>query len=257
MRAAVQWFTALVQAGLETRFLTEQDLLAHATPAVLISSLPKEALAGVFDSAMGSGKMTPETIVVTVTTETLVEHAPPKVIWSCLAAAAERKGLSGAGTISDAEVVTEMLRRSLSAALSLSVITPADVVRQVTPKILMAQFPDALTVKLFEISLSASAMNPVLFVDTLGAEALAKHAPVQVWASLAFAGHAIATGATASNVATGERQVAQPKKPHAEAYEAVSMMVELDDGPKPVIKAVIPEPKPSATKAAKQDQAKS
>lgn len=257
MRAGVQWFTALVQAGLETRFLTEQDVLAHATPAVLIASLPKEALAGVFDSAMGSGKMTPESIIATVTTETLVEHAPLKVLWGCLAAAAEHKGLSGAGAINDADVVTEMLRRSLSAALSLNVITPADVVRQVTPKILIAQFPDALTTKLFEASLTASAMNPVLFVDTLGAEALAKYAPVQVWASLAFAGHAIATGAPAAAVTSGERQATQPKKPQVDAYEAVSMMVELDDPPKPMIKAVIPEPKPAAAKAAKQDQAKS
>ena len=263
MRTSVQWFTALIQAGLETRFLTERDVLAHATPSVLIGALPKDVLAGVFDSALGSGKMTPETILATITTETLVEHAPPSVLWACLASAAERKGLAMAATgVGDVEMITEMLRRGLAAGLSLGVISAADVVRQVTPKILVAQFPDALSVKLFEASLSAGVMNPGLFVETLGDEALAKYAPVQVWACLAGAGYAIATAS-----ATGERDVPPPppaKKPAAELVdEVVSMIIDLEESIKPgileppVVEAKPPTPPTAAAKPRPRDQAKS
>jgi hypothetical protein len=246
MRASVQWFTALVQAGLETRFLTERDVLAHATPAVLIASLPRDVLAGVFDSALGTGKMSPETIVSTVSTETLVEHAPASVVWACLAAAAERKGLatSGGTNVADAATVTEMLRRGLTAGLSLGVLTPADVVREVTPKILLAQFPDALSIKLLEASLTTGAMNPNLVVDTLGAEALAKHAPVQIWACFAVAGYAIATGA---REAAGARDAAPAKKPPAETVDdVVSVLIDLDDTAKPP--AVEAKPRAAETK---------
>jgi hypothetical protein len=250
MRASVQWFTALVQAGLETRFLSERDVLAHATPAVLIASLPRDVLAVVFDSALGSGKMSPESIVSTVSTETLVEHAPPSVVWACLATAAERKGLAthGATEVGDAATVTEMLRRGLTAGLSLGVLTPADVVREVTPKILLAQFPDALSIKLLEASLSSGAMSPNLVVDTLGAEALAKHAPVQIWACVAVAGYAIATGA---REAAGARDAAPAKKPPAETVDDVaSVLIDLDDAAKPAAPAPAdakPKAKPATT----------
>jgi hypothetical protein len=239
MRSGVQWFTALVQAGLETRFLTEKDLLAHATPSVLIASLPRDVLAGVFDSALGSGKMTPESILASVTTETLVEHAPASTTWACLAGAAERKGLASAGatSVADAAGVTEMLRRGLTAGLSLGVLTPADVVREVTPKILLAQFPDTVSVKLFEASLTAGVMNPALVVDTVGIEALAKHAPVQVWAVLAVAGYAISTGAREIHATPG-------RKPPAEVIDDIaSVLVDLDE-------TVKPEPKPADVKPA-------
>jgi hypothetical protein len=269
MRPGVQWFTALVQAGLDTRFVTERDVVAHATPAVMIAALPRDVLAKVFDAGLGSGKMTPESVLATVTTETLVEHTPASVTWACLAAVAERRGIAGAGAPSaaDAALITETLRRAITAGLSLGVITPADIVKEVTPKVLLAQFPDALAVKLLEVSLGGGTLTPALVIETLGAEALAKHAPVQVWACLATAGSAIAAGAatTTAPVATAPApaatapplgakippapKVLTPPKPMPVVEpgdDVLSVLIELDEAPKTVVSETKPVAAPAS-----------
>jgi hypothetical protein len=245
MRAGMQWIAACLEAGLETRVVTERDVLDHVTPAVLVKSLPRDVLTAVFDTALGSGAMSPETVVRAVTPELLVEHAPGNVIWKCLAAGAERAGLAPNAT-PRAEAI-ELVRRSLAAATSLGVVAPADLVRHVTPKVVTHQFPDALTTRLLEASLAAGKMSAELVVETLGLEAIATHAPAHAWACLAAAADAIAAGTRDTSTVAGVAQsvaASAPKKPALEVMDEVaSVLVDLDDSA--VLKPMLIETPPA------------
>jgi hypothetical protein len=177
-----RWFADILQAGLDTRVLAEPDILAHVTPAVLAGSLPKDVLVKLFDAALTSGTISPQAVLKVATPELIAEHVKGPLVWACFVAAAERAGIAK-GT--DDAHARELLRRAVGAGLRETVLMPDDVVRHVDAKVLGHHFPDALTTKLLEVSLAAGKMNPELIVETLGVEAIAKHAPTPVvWACL-------------------------------------------------------------------------
>lgn len=237
------WFADVLRAGLETRVLTEPDVLTHATPAVLIASLPKDVVVKLLDATLATGTMSPEAVVQTATPELLAAHVPEPVIWECLAAAAQRAGFAGDGT-PDAAGAREFLRRALEAALTRGITAPKDVVEDVNAGVLGHHFPDELKTKLLEASLLAGKMNPELILETLGAPAIAQHAPTHVvWACLArtgappragASGDAATAAVTAGTAATATPPppppVKPPGKPSLEILDdAGSVVVELDD----------------------------
>jgi hypothetical protein len=246
------WFADVLRAGLETRVLTEPDVLTHATPAVLIASLPKDVVVRLLDATLATGTMSPEVVIQTATPELLAAHVPGPVIWECLAAAAQRAGFAGDGT-PDAAGAREYLRRALAQALTHGITTPKDVVEDVNASVLGHHFPDELKTKLLEASLLAGKMNPELILETLGVEAIAQHAPTHVvWACLARTGAppragaaaAATTAATATTATTATATTATattatppppplvkpPAKPSLEVLDDVgSVVVELDD----------------------------
>jgi hypothetical protein len=222
-----KWFADVLRAGLETGTLAEPDILAHATPAVLIAALPKDVVVRLFDATLTSGAMTPQAVVQIATPDLLAAHVPPPVIWGCLATAAQRAGFAGDG-VPETAGAREFLRRALEQALVHGVAAPKDVVEDVNAAVL-GHFPDALTTKLLEASLAAGKMTPELVVETLGAEAIARHAPTHVvWACLARTG---APPAGAAAAAPGPAAAPRPAKPSLEILdeEVGSMLVELDD----------------------------
>lgn len=93
-----QWFARMMESGLQHDMFAPQDVLAHATPDVLASHLPPELLGKVLQASLAAGAMTPERVLETVTPEVLAKHIPHDVLWACIAAAAERAGVSGGGT---------------------------------------------------------------------------------------------------------------------------------------------------------------
>lgn len=228
------WFADVLRAGLETRVLTEPDVLTHATPAVLIASLPKDVVVKLLDATLATGTMSPEAVIQTATPQLLAEHVPGPVIWECLAAAAQRAGFAGDGT-PDAAGAREFLRRALEAALAHGITAPKDVVEDVNASVLGHHFPDELKTKLLEASLLAGKMNPELILETLGAPAIAQHAPTHVvWACLARTGAPPRTGASgdaATATATPPPPpVKPPTRPSLEVLDdAGSVLVELDD----------------------------
>ena len=72
-------------------------MLAHATPDVLATNLPAELLSKILASSLAAGAMTPERVLETLTPELLAAHVPHDVLWACIAAAAARAGVTGAG----------------------------------------------------------------------------------------------------------------------------------------------------------------
>jgi hypothetical protein len=245
-----QWIADVLRAGLETHILSEPDILAHATPAVLISSLPKDVVIRLLDATLTTGAMSPEAVVQTATPEILSAHVPPTVTWECLAVAAQRAGFAGDGT-PEAPEAREFLRRALQQALAHGVSAPKDVVEDVNAAVLGHHFPDELKTKLLEASLAAGKMNPELIVETLGVEAITRHAPTDVvWACLARTGAPNGTAARAA--AAGEpKGPLMPPPPEPERSQSAttpppaSVSASSQAAPLPPPPATAAQPTPS------------
>jgi hypothetical protein len=223
-----RWFADVLQAGLDTKLLAEQDILVHVTPAVLAGAMPKDVLVRVFDAALSAGTISPKELVQTANPELIAEHVAPAIVWSCIASASERAGIpeTNGGKPKDEVGARELLRRGLASALSTGVLTPKDVVQHVNAAVI-GHFPEALTTKLLEVSLAAGKMSPELVVETLGVESIAKHAPTGVvWACFVKAGEASATATVAKPTAT-------PTVPRAALEfiddDVASVLVDLED----------------------------
>lgn len=234
----VSWYAELVQAGLDTKIVTEADVLAHATPAVLIKALPRDVLANVFERALTTGAMSPAELVRTASTAALAEHVPEPVLWACLLAAAERAGIPAARPAPDETAARELLRRALASGLSSGQLTAKDIVRHVDARVLAHSLSDALTQKLLEASLAAGTMTPELIVDTVGADGIAAHVPAHVvWACIAAA-------AAPASEAPVKKKLLEPIDD-----DVASVLVDLDDSG--VLKPMIVESKESAAKPGK------
>jgi len=220
-----RWFAEVLHAGLETKILTEQDILSHITPAILAAALPRDVLVRVFDAALSSGTISPKAVVETATAELMAERVPAGVVWGCIAAAAVRAGIPEEKPKDDTGA-REFLRRMLAAALNTGVLAPKDVVVHVNAQVL-GHFPDELATKLLEVSLAAGKLNPEMIMETLGVDAIARHAPTAVvWASFVKAGEAPATTA----VIAGEREA--PRAAISLEFvddDVSSIMVDLED----------------------------
>ena len=92
----------------------------------------------------------------------------------------------------------------LEEGLRLGVLSPADVLRHMTPAVLATDLPSALVASILQAGLDASGFEPDTVVNTLGAEALAEHLPVPLlWACLnEAAGVIIKEGATVRGLTT-------------------------------------------------------
>jgi hypothetical protein len=179
--ARERWFAEVLHAGLDTKVLSEQDILSHATPAVLTAALPRDVMVKVIEATLASGTMSHKAIIDVVSLELLAEKIPPNVVWSAIATASERGGIRD-GIPKDEGPARELVRRTLDAGLKSGVLTAADVVQHVNAQVLVASMPEALTTKLIEASLAAGKMTPELIVDTLGVDNIAKHVSTKtVW----------------------------------------------------------------------------
>ena len=223
-----RWFTDVLEAALETKTLTEQDILAHMTPSVIAKAMPKDVLVRMFESALTSGSISPQAIVAAATPALMAEHVSSEVVWSCLAAAADRAGITDreGGKLRDETNAREFLRRGLASALASGVLTAKDVVESVNARVL-GHLPDALTTKLLEAGLAAGKLSPELVVETLGTEAIAKHAPTPVlWSCFVTAGDA--------SHPSSKEIIAEPPPPRPGTLEVLdddvaSVLVDLED----------------------------
>jgi len=224
-----RWFTDVLEAALETKTLTEQDILAHMTPSVIAKAMPKDVLVRMFESALTSGSISPQAIVAAATPALMAEHVSSEVVWSCLAAAADRAGITDreGGKLRDETNAREFLRRGLASALASGVLTAKDVVESVNARVL-GHLPDALTTKLLEAGLAAGKLSPELVVETLGTEAIAKHAPTSaVWSCFVKAGDA--AGVTAREIIADAPPPPRPGTLEILDDDVASVLVDLED----------------------------
>ena len=244
--ARERWFAEVLQAGLDTRVLSHQDILAHATPAVLSGALPRDVMAKVFEATLASGTMSHRAIVEVVTLGLLAEKVPPTIVWGAIAAAGDRGGIRD-GAPKDEVGVREFVRRMLASALDTGVLVPKDVIAQANPHVLATSLPEALTTKLLEATLAGGKMNPEIIVATIGVDHLAKHISTKVlWAAFVKPGEAPASASDKHGT------IASAPAPKLEVIddEVNNVLVELEGlepEAKPEVKA---EAKPAPVAAA-------
>lgn len=92
--ARQQWFSSILQAGLEQHMFAPSQVLFHVTPEVMAHNLPPDVMSQVLQLSLAAGAMTPERILETLSPDLLAEYIPHTVLWECVVAAAEREGLT-------------------------------------------------------------------------------------------------------------------------------------------------------------------
>ena len=85
-----RWLAVVLAAALDNDIMTPDDVLAHATPAVLAAHLPPDVMSNVLAASLKEGTMTSEVILRTVGPDVLSRYVPPDVLWSSVQAAARR-----------------------------------------------------------------------------------------------------------------------------------------------------------------------
>ncbi len=95
--ARQRWFSQIIQSGLEHEIFGPNEVLSHVTPEVMAHNLPPEVMSQVLQLSLAAGSMTPERVLETLSPDLLAEHIPHQVLWDCVAAAADREGLTKAG----------------------------------------------------------------------------------------------------------------------------------------------------------------
>jgi len=243
-----QWYAEVLRAGLETQLFSEADILAQATPAVLVSSLPKDVLTRLLSTGIASGTVSPASVLATANPALLAAHVPHGLLWTCIAQAAEQGGVTRIGaTIKDEAARREFLRRAIESALSTTVLTPKDVIGHVDATVLIQYFPDELNSKLLETALAAGKIDAAMIVDVIGVAAMAKHAPPPVlWGAVAQAGEKAPEAAKASEAKPAPAPEAKPSpepRPAAKPAEAAAARSPAPLAPPP---APVPEPKVAA-----------
>ncbi|MBL4634826.1 MAG: hypothetical protein JKY56_13215 [Kofleriaceae bacterium] len=95
---------------------------------------------------------------------------------------------------------------AIRSGLETAMISPDDLIEFVTMDVLARSLPTALKAQLLTAALAADSMGPILILDTLGIDAFAEHAPVDVlWACIA--------AAASRELGTGTKKPASPSQP--------------------------------------------
>lgn len=92
--ARERWFARIVESGLSEKILGPNDVLDHVTPDLLAQHLPADVMGRILKASLNAGAMTPDRVLETATPEVLAAHIPHDVLWTCIARAAERAGVT-------------------------------------------------------------------------------------------------------------------------------------------------------------------
>ena len=163
-----QWFADVVRAGLDTALFAEADVLRHIPPAVLVAEMPPEVVIDVLGKALDAGSISPKSVLATVTPELLAEHVAHKLLWECVAEAADKAGLPRGDAAAATDGARDFLRRAVDRGVANGVMPPKQIISHVTAAVLGHSFPDELKTKLLEVTLASGKMTPEIVIETLG-----------------------------------------------------------------------------------------
>ena len=91
------WLGYALQEGIKHGLTDAREMLAHATPEVLVAQLPRELTSQLIAGALKTGRLTPESVLEVAPPAVLAEHLESTVVWSCLRDAAEAANLTTVG----------------------------------------------------------------------------------------------------------------------------------------------------------------
>ena len=181
------WLGYALQEGIKHGLTDAREMLAHATPEVLVAQLPRELTSQLIAGALKTGRLTPESVLEVAPPTVLAEHLESNVVWSCLRDAAEAANLTtvgGTASTAGKRWMGDILGRAIAEGLT----SADDVVKHVPPPEWVKDAPPAVIAEMLAHGLSKGAFDPKLALEHLTPEVMAEHlSPPLVWKCIADA----------------------------------------------------------------------
>jgi hypothetical protein len=181
------WLGYALQEGIKHGLTDAREMLAHATPEVLVAQLPRELTSQLIAGALKTGRLTPESVLEVAPPSVLAEHLEAAVVWSCLRDAAEAANLTTVGGTASAagrRWMGDILGRAISDGLT----SPEDVVQHVPPAEWVKDAPPHVLSAMLAHGLAKGVFDPKLALEYLTPEILAENlSPPLVWKCIADA----------------------------------------------------------------------
>jgi hypothetical protein len=181
------WLGYALQEGIKHGLTDAREMLAHATPEVLVAQLPRELTSQLIAGALKTGRLTPESVLEVAPPAALAEHLEASVLWSCLSDAAEAANLTTVGGTASAagkRWMGDILGRAIAEGLA----SADDVVRHVPPHEWVKDAPPNVLAEMLAAGLAKGTFDAKLALAHLTPEVLAEHlSPPLVWKCIAEA----------------------------------------------------------------------
>ncbi len=181
------WLGYALQEGIKHGLTDAREMLAHATPEVLVAQLPRDLTTQLIAGALKTGRLTPESVLEVAPPAQLAEHLEASVLWGCLRDAAEAANLTSVGGTASAagkRWMGDILGRAIADGLA----TPDDVVRHVPPSEWVKDAPPQVVAEMLAAGLARGTFDARLALEHLTPEVLAENlSPPLVWACIAEA----------------------------------------------------------------------
>src|SRR6266542_3687270 len=179
------WLGYALQEGIKHGLTDAREMLAHATPEVLVAQLPRELTTQLIAGALKSGRLTPESVLEVAPPAGLAKHLEASVLWSCLRDAAEAANLVSVGGTASA-VGKRWMGDILGRAISEGLLTPDDVVRNVPPAEWVKDAPPSVLAAMLAAGLAKGTFDAKFALTHLTPEVLAENmSPPLVWKCIA------------------------------------------------------------------------
>lgn len=181
------WLGYALQEGIKHGLTDAREMLAHATPEVLVAQLPRELTTQLIAGALKSGRLTPESVLEVAPPTALAEHLEAGVLWSCLSDAAEAANLTTVGGTASA-AGKRWMGDILGRAITEGLCSAEDVVRHVPPAEWVKDAPPGVIAEMLAAGLAQGVFDAKLALAHLTPEVLAEHlSPPLVWKCIAEA----------------------------------------------------------------------
>jgi hypothetical protein len=181
------WLGFALQEGFKHGLTDAREMLAHATPEILVAQLPRDLTTLLIAGALKTGKLTPESVLEIAPPPVLAEHLEPNVLWGCLSDAAEAANLTvkgGSASASGKRWMGAILARAISDGLT----SADDVVKHVPPAEWVRDAPPDVVSAMIAAGLARGSFDAKLALEHLTPELMAEHlSPPLVWACIADA----------------------------------------------------------------------
>jgi hypothetical protein len=181
------WLGYALQEGIKHGLTDAREILAHATPEVLVAQLPRDLTTLLIAGSLKTGRLTPESVMEVAPPMILAEHLEATILWSCLSDAAEAANLVASGGSASA-AGRRWMGDILGRAITDGLMTPDDVVRNVPPAEWVKDAPPQVVSEMLAAGLSKGTFDAKLALAHLTPELLAEHlSPPLVWKCIAEA----------------------------------------------------------------------
>ena len=181
------WLGYALQEGIKHGLTDAREMLAHATPEVLVAQLPRELTSQLIAGALKTGRLTPESVLEVAPPSVLAEHLESTVVWSCLRDAAEAANLTTVGGTASAagkRWMGDILGRAIAEGLT----SADDVVKHVPPPEWVKDAPPHVLSAMLAHGLAKGVFDPKLALEYLTPEVMAENlSPPLVWKCIADA----------------------------------------------------------------------